>query len=291
MKLFTNLLIVGGAGAIGYLAEPSFRLGLTGISPHTPAAVTEKPVMTDGAADEAGSSSFETSTTIDLSRYTSDQLPKLVTIKKDVQVTDSSSDLKMTVPAGTKLKLVRLGEGTLIVGTGAPDIEGEIPIQDTDIQEQLDVLFPSSPSTTGNSAVDPSQTTPQDPLASSESSEEMNASPTESGTTTTPNEVPTTPESPTTPTVVEFSPMAADDIVKVMQDSLKETQMKEISFDQVTEWTGSEPEEIDGKKVNVGTISYKTQTILGLKARQAKAYISEGKVIRWVNPKSGTEIQ
>jgi hypothetical protein len=38
-------------------------------------------------------------------------------------------------------------------------------------------------------------------------------------------------------------------------------------------------------------LSYKAETIFGIKTIQAKAYIRDGRVSRWVWPKSGLEIR
>lgn len=286
MKLFANLLVVGGAGVFGYFAEPSLRLELTGLSPTAPV-----PQPQPGNQDEAYLSK------VDITRYAPEQLPKEVTLKKDAQVTDTSSGLKLTVPAGNKIKLLRLGAGTLVVGTGAPNIEGEVEIHDTDVREQLISVAPAPPSATAATDGQPKEGQPGEMAqGGAMAGSEPAADPAENGSM---KEAPATdgsnpalsPEKPAEAPAGEFASMSADDIVKTMQDSLKASEIKEIKFEQVSEWAGGEPEEVEGKKFNTGTISYKAQTILGLKARQGKAYIVGGKVVRWVNPKSGTEIQ
>jgi len=300
MKLFANFLVVGGAGVFGYFAEPSLRLELTGLSPTAPPA-PQQP----GNQEEVYLSK------VDITRYAPEQLPKELTLKKDAQVTDASSGLKMTVPAGSKIKLIRLGQGTLIVGTGAPNIEGEVEVHHTDVREQLMAVAPAPPSaqpqqegqmaqqgqTMGGQPAEGEPATPGDAMAKNDPGSTMGGQPAE-GEGAMKEAPPTDGSNPAlAPTaepaapVGEFSAMSPDDIVKMMQDSLKGTEVKEIKFDQVSEWAGGEPEEVEGKKFNTGTISYKAQTILGLKARQAKAYIAGGKVVRWVNPKSGTDIQ
>lgn len=277
MKFFANLLVVSGAGVFGYFAEPSLRLELTGLSP-----TARPPQPEPGNQEEAHLSQ------VDVTRYAPEQLPKEVTLKKEAQVTDSSSGLKLTVPAGNKVKLIRLGTGTLIVGTGAPNIEGEVEVHDTDVREQLISVVPAPPSAEAGDAM--AKNDPAMGGAAPENGDETAMNDGSPGDGSNPALTPDQPTDGADAAAGEFSAMEADDIVKTMQDSLKAAEVKDIKFDQVSEWAGGEPEEMEGKKYNTGTVSYKAQTILGLKPRQAKAYIAGGKVVRWVNPRSGTDI-
>ena len=75
-----------------------------------------------------------------------------------------------------------------------------------------------------------------------------------------------------------------------MQESIRSGQIKEFTFDQVLEWTPDDAETVDGESFECGLISYKAETIFGVKTIQAKALIKDGKVQRWIWPKSGMEI-
>ena len=289
MKFFANLLVVCGAGAFGYFAEPSLRLELTGISP-TPPVPQPQPANQEELLLSK----------VNLMGYAPEQLPKEVTLKKDAQVTDASSGLKMTIPAQSRVKMLRLDTGMVIVGTGAPNIEGAVEVQDTDIREQLITNPPAAvatapekpPGTDAMAKNEPAEGAAAPQMDQAAPAETAGADPNMKAPTegSNPALAPAAPAEPAAP-AAEFAPLSADDIVKTMQDSLKSSEIKELKFDQVTEWAGAEPEEVDGKKFNIGLVTYKAQTILGLKSRQAKAYIQGGKVIRWVNPKSGTDIQ
>jgi len=48
---------------------------------------------------------------------------------------------------------------------------------------------------------------------------------------------------------------------------------------------------VDGTKFQTGLAAYKAETIFGVKNIQAKALIQGGKVISWIWPTSGLEIQ
>ena len=76
-----------------------------------------------------------------------------------------------------------------------------------------------------------------------------------------------------------------------MQESIRSGQVKEFTFDQVLEWKPGAAETVDGESFESGLISYKAETIFGVKTIQAKALIKDGKVQRWIWPKSGMEIK
>lgn len=298
MKWFVNLLVIGGAGVFGYYAEPSLRLELTGLSPTAPPPV----------APQSGNSNEQLLARVELREYVAEQLPKEIVLKKDAQVTDSSSGLKMTIPSGSRVKFLRLGMGTLVIGTGAPNIEGEVEVHDTDMREQV-LLNPPAKIADGTVAAAPAAAKPapqMDAMAKNEPEEGTTAAPAEG--TEKPAEPAETAaadpnmkadpagDKPAEPAAdpaasTAFTAASADDIVKVMQESIQAGQIKEIKFDQVTEWAGSEPETLDGKQYNVGVVAYKGQTFLGVKTSRAKAYINGGKVVRWIGAKSGMDLK
>jgi len=60
----------------------------------------------------------------------------------------------------------------------------------------------------------------------------------------------------------------------------------------VTEWSPeAKVETIDGEVYGIGMLSYKAETVFGEKIIEAKALIQDGKVVRWLWPKSGMEIK
>jgi hypothetical protein len=101
-------------------------------------------------------------------------------------------------------------------------------------------------------------------------------------------------EEPVTPPAAPPAPSGAlgpDDIVKLMQDSIRAKQVKEFTFDQVLGWKAGEDEEVDGEKYQTGVAAYKAETIFGVKTIQAKALIQAGEVKKWIWPNSGMEIK
>jgi hypothetical protein len=102
------------------------------------------------------------------------------------------------------------------------------------------------------------------------------------------------PEPAREPAPVE-PPVAAvlgpDEIVKLIQDSIRSKQIKEFGFDDVLTWKAGEEEEVDGVKYQTGVVTYKAATILGVKTIPAKALIQGGKVAKWIWPNTKTEIK
>jgi hypothetical protein len=80
-------------------------------------------------------------------------------------------------------------------------------------------------------------------------------------------------------------------VVVIMQESIRDKQIKEFNFGQVLTWTAGPNETVEGQAFQTGLVSYKAETIFGVKTIQAKALIQNGKVVRWIWPKSGMEIK
>lgn len=85
--------------------------------------------------------------------------------------------------------------------------------------------------------------------------------------------------------------LGPEEIVELMKESIRSRQVKEFSFAEVLSWQAGEDEELDGESYQTGLISYKAETILGVKTVPAKALIQEGKVRKWIWPNTKTEIK
>jgi hypothetical protein len=252
MKAFLFILGLVTAGILGYSFEPRFRLALTGKTPG------EKPSISYPAEAPAAQPA------IDLAKIPSDRLPAKVMLKAEAELVDSASDLKVKVSAGSQINLIRLEGANVIISPGAGSFEGKIPIDQTDLMEQLAALPDTPP---------PAEPTPEP----------------------APEPAPAPPEPEPEPTPApEPEPAAAGsgDPVAIMKASIQAGEIKEFSFDQVLEWQpGEGMETIDGIGYLTGIASYKAETVFGVKTIQAKALIQGGKVVRWLWPKSGMEIK
>ena len=76
-----------------------------------------------------------------------------------------------------------------------------------------------------------------------------------------------------------------------MQASIRSGDVKEFTYKQVISWKALEDETVEGEVLNTGAVSYKAETIFGVKTIQAKAHIKDGQIQRWFWPKSGMDIK
>lgn len=289
MKALFNLLVVAAAGFLGYAFEPNLRLELTGLSP-VPAP--EKP--------QPGNPEEQYLSKVDISRYDPSQYPKEVTLKKDTEVSAPESSAKMTLKAGDKVSLIKLDTGLLVISPiGLPNVTGTVEIHDTDVREQLIGVIPAPAVAVapqpGNDAMagnNPSESeAPQDAMAKNEPAEGAGSDPS-MAPTGGPNSAlapEKTEEGPAAP--AEYTALSQDEIVKIMQDSIRSGQVTSFKVEDVSEWTAGEPEELNGVKFNIGLVTYTGTTFMGKSQLRGKAYISGGKVHNWVNPKSGTDLK
>lgn len=293
MKLFLILVGMGTAGVLGFMAEPSLRFQFTGLKPKDGAASL---ILEDKTkAPEAPR--------IDPSTVPQSQLPKVVTLTNEVKINDKGSGMTMTISAGSKVKLIRITGENAVVRPGETDYTISIPYKDTDLLDQLEANPPSAEPATEPVTPDPVPTPAGD-------SEEPKPTPDPVAQNTTPTPAPApepapepkvdpvpTPEpapapAPAPEPAPQPAPVAtAKDPVQVMQESLRSGQIKEFSFDQVLDWKAGTEEAVDGENYATGLVSYKAETIFGVKTIQAKALIKEGKVAKWIWPKSGMEIK
>lgn len=266
MKTFLMLLGVVVAGLVGYAIEPDLRLQLTGETPSRGKAKPDRVAVVPVAPVPA----------IDPASFAADQLPDKVLLKADAEIADASSEMKVKITAGSRVNLIRLNGDNVVISPGAGPLEGSVPVSQTDLLEQLAALpknpVPAVPEvalTTPAELEMPAAITPE-PEPEPEPAPAPEPAP--------------TPE-PTTPT----GPV---DVLAVMQASIKGGEIKEFTFDQVLDWQVSEEiETIDGEVYNSGIASYKAETVFGVKTIQAKALVKDGKVVRWLWPKSGMEIK
>jgi len=288
MKLFLILVGMGTAGVLGFMAEPSLRFQFTGLKPKdgAPSLLLEDKLK----APEAPR--------IDPKTVPQNQLPKEVTLTNEVKINDKGSGMTMTISAGSKVKLIRVTGENAVVRPGETDYTISIPYKDTDLQDQLEANPPSAepvvepdpvPTPAGDSE-EPKPTPTPDPVA-------QNTTP-PPAPQPAPEPAPVPAADPTPAPVPEPAPApepapvaTAKDPVQVMQESLRSGQIKEFTFDQVLDWKAGAEEAVDGENYATGLVSYKAETIFGVKTIQAKALIKEGKVAKWIWPKSGMEIK
>lgn len=263
MKLTSALTGMAAAGALGYLAEPHLLFKLTGESRNTSSSDSKVQPRADGVLE------------IDLGALSPDQLPKQVFLKSGAKVSDPASGLTMSIDPGNRVTLVRIEGTDVIISPGQGAFLGTVPIQETDLLEQI-------------AANPPAPTAPPEV--------KLGEPPKAPAPEPTPTPAPTPAPAPEPAPIPEPAPAPVTasgptDAVKLMQDSVRAGQIKEFTFGQVLTWKADADETIDGETYQTGLASYKAETIFGVKTIQAKALIKGGKVQRWIWPKSGMEIK
>jgi hypothetical protein len=278
MKAFLFLLGLVVACLCGYSLEPKFRLALTGKTPG------EKPSISDPAEAAAAQPAM------DLAKIPSDRLPAKVVLKAEAELVDGASDLRVKVSAGSQINLIRLEGSNVIISPGAGSFEGKVPIEQTDLLEQLAAMPDSAPSAPETAPVpSPEPATVPTPEPAPEPEPEPEPEPTPAPE---PAPVPTPEPSPEPEPAPAPAPAGSGDPVAIMKASIQAGEIKEFTFGQVLEWLpGEGAETIDGQNYLTGIASYKAETVFGVKTIQAKALIQGGKVVRWLWPKSGMEIK
>lgn len=271
MRLVPTLIGIAAAGAAGFFLEPLLRPTLMSFN-----AVTEPAVAntTSGDGEEGPASMPPPAPTPApdstpppapvaappawIADVTPGQLPEKVTLKTKVELPLPGSDAPMILPAGAPVTPVRIEGQDLVISPFAGPIEGRVAVMETDLLERF-----------GNKPPAPEP----DPVVA-----------------VTPMPEPT-PEPAPEPALPASAALDAAGIVTVMQGSIKGGQIKEFTFDQVLGWKAGEEEEHDGETYQTGTVAYKAETIFGVKNIQAQALIKDGKVAKWIWPKSGMEIK
>lgn len=293
MKIPLIICIIVLAGALGYLLEPSFRSALADSPGKAP---QEEP--TDTGTDEVV---MLEEPPIDVSAYAPEQLPAVVKLKQPAQFKDKASGLTIAMPVGSTAKLIRVDGKTAVVTPGETGYKILIAISKTDLLDQLATITPQAPGVAPETAPKTTPTPEWDPSAETPDTTTpepapIEAPPTEPATIAppaTPEPAPYVEPNPApapapTPTISSGS---SSDVVAVMKNSIQSAEIKEFNFDQVTEWKPDAAETVEGQSFQTGIATYQAESPFGKKTIQAKAYIQNGKVVRWIWPTSGIQLK
>jgi hypothetical protein len=261
MKTLLAFLGIAASGISGYMFEPQLRFKLTGKeSTKVVATAPEEPAKDEPTAPVTEPAKAEP--TFDYSALQPSQLPEKVVLKASATATAPGETDSLALSPGTKVTPVRIeGENLVFRVIGAA--EGTIPVAQTNLVEILVLNPPPAPA-----VVEPEPQPEPEPAPQPEPEPEPQ------------------PEAP-----VAQARLDADGIVALMKKNLGEGKISEFTVDQVSDWKAAEEETIDGQAYQVGTVSYKAETIFGVKELSAKALIKEGNIVRWISPTSGLEIK
>lgn len=291
MKPFFFLIGVCVACALGYMTEPALR-----------------PVVHQIVGDPAGNqkdSGEDLSNDFDYAFISADQMPSEVTLLRDFSFEGPDSGMVMSIKKGKDVDLGKVVGQTAFVTPKNTEYEIPVPASYTDLAKRAsaggsaETLQKTDPVVASNQAPEPPMPNPTAPPAEVAGTEEPQTATPPAPTPTVPEPAPPTPQVAAqpdppvtnpepTPTTSAVSPA---EVVSIMKKSLESEEIKEFNASEVKEWNAGEPETVDGSSFGTGTVVYEKDTIFGLKRITAKAFIQEGKVVRWVWPKSGLIIQ
>jgi hypothetical protein len=262
MKFPSVLICVTGAAAIGYFTEPYLRPLLTPPKPAETASVPAPAIEPPPAPAP-------------------DPARQTVTLTEAVTHTDSATGVAVNLKPGSIAMLVRRDGDRVTIRPPNTQYLIEVPVSQTSLAPaQSAEPVETPPATAGESEPPPAQ--PPAPAAVVETPPEPPA----------PAVVETaSPPPPQAEVRTPAAPATAQSPVAIMQQSVKSGEIHEFDHSQVTDWQSAADETVDGTVYQTGMLSYKAETIFGIKTIQAKAYIKDGRVARWVWPKSGLEIR
>ena len=327
MKQLMILLGMGAACILGYMAEPSLRYNLTGnhskqtlptasptetvtqatIDPNTlsadqlPAKVSLKSSIAYTDKSSGLTLSFASGSSVKLVRVEGSNViirpaETTLTLVVPIEKTDLMDQLAANPPSTSNVKESSSPSNTPALGdsAGTAPTPAPTPAPITAPAPAPEPAPTPAPTTTEPAPAPVPDATPAwepapepapntDPAADPAPNMEPAPSPGTPAPTAEPAPTPTPSPAPASG--------AAVDVVKAMQDSIKSGQIKEFTFEQVLAWKDEGTESVGGDTFQVGSCSYKAETIFGVKTIQAKAFVKNGKVQRWIGLKSGMDIK
>ena len=281
------IILIGAivACAVGYMFEPKLRPHFT-----STARVDEPAPVTDEPAGETVPPPAEPVVATPVPEPAKAKLPETITLTRELQFTDAESGLVITLAPGSKVKLLSIEGDHAVVRPGQTTYSVEVPLVATDLPSAQPTPEQPQPEPAVEIEPDPQPepVTEPEPEPVTEPATEPAVQP-EPEPATEPTAEPFTEPAPepavTPPPAQMMSP------VGVMQQSIRSGQIKEFTVDQVQDWQAGPQETVDGQSYQTGTVTYRAETIFGVKTIQAKALIQNGRVVRWIWPKSGMEIR
>jgi hypothetical protein len=281
MKLLFAFLGIAVAGISGYMFEPQLRPTLIGKQ-----AADATPPVQDSTQNDAATEPAKAQPAFDYSVLQPSQLPEKVVLKEAATATAPGETDSFSLTPGNKVKPIRI-EGDTLVFRVVGGAEGKIAVAKTNLVEILAANPPPPPvDVPMELAVAPTPEQPPEPEPTPAPEPEPAPTPEPEPT---PAPMPEPEPEPVAP--VAQSRLDADGIVALMKKNLAEGTISEFTVDQVSAWKAAEDETIDGQTYQIGIVSYKSETIFGVKALEAKALIKDGSVLRWVSPKSGLDLE
>jgi len=261
---------------IGYVLEPIFIADAKKATQED----TEKPEDTDTpiAVAPAPTTPPEPEVQIDLTKITSEDFPEKVTLKAPMTVTDATGSVTMNLKKGIKVKPLRLDGSQLVIQPVGFPVEGKIHVDQTDFKK-LAMPLMMARLQGGGAKKDPAPTPVPAPAPTPAPAPVAKADPT-----------PAPPEPTPTPAPAA-NKLDEAAIVALMKASVADGKVTEFKAAQVTSWKAGKDMDFDGESYQVGHVTFKAETILGVQEHDAIALINAGKIHKWMWAKTKLEMR
>lgn len=196
---------------------------------------------------------------IDLANVSASKFPSKIRLTKGLSLKDLATKDMILVSPGQELRYMSYGNGRVLVSLLDEPITGFVPLNHTNLE---DLVAENLKNPHYSREEIPAPVAPTEPEKVVEKIKEV---------------------------VVAEAPKP---ILDIMKASIQNSEVKEIKEDKVTDWVAQEAEEMfEGKSYRVGLLTYSAETVFGVKPMEAKAYILNNKVERWVGAKSGIQMK
>lgn len=208
---------------------------------------------------------------VNLSTLKQEEFPEKIKLKEEVTLLNEQGEEPTVLGPGSPVKPLSLEGATLTVTSPlASHLTGTIKVRNTDFAEAVARQRMKVRLDAVESEIQPKK----EEMAAKEMKEEEVA------------EVPEPVEEEEASVTVD-----ADGIVAAMKASLEAKEIRHFTTEQVKSWEAGEEESIDGESYQIGVVSFEEETILGTQVSDAKALIKNGKIEKWIFPKTGIQIK
>ncbi len=85
--------------------------------------------------------------------------------------------------------------------------------------------------------------------------------------------------------------LTKQEVITILKSSVRDGDVSEFDASQVTSWEHGDEEVIGIETYDVGLVTYKADTIFDVQELEAKALIKDGSVVKWLWPKTNTEMR
>ena len=277
MTNFGSLILILISVGIGFVLEP---IVISDEKKPSSANTSDTDETIDDQEDSVTETPTDPEIQVDLSKVTPSDFPDKVSLKAPLTIKDDATGVTMTLKKGNTVKPLNLkGDQLVIQPVGFP-VKGMIHVDKTDFKKLVVPLMmarlKAGPVAKNNPTPKPEPTPAPAPAPKP--------------APVAPAPAPTPPAPTPDPTsVVKKLDEAA--IIAIMKASVKDRKVTEFQANQVTAWKAGADMTFEEESYQIGRVTFKAETILGVQEHDAIALIKDGKVRKWMWAKTKLEMR